>query len=169
MYDEIDECLRQCDGPRAYQLIKELQDKGRTSNGELEYRLAQACYILSNFCLSDKNERYLLLEEAYLSCKSARKREVTNDEVSKWSAIVTGALIELDDLTDSEQVFYVKEFKEYLDEALAGPPDPSVYHMNGRFCYRVRHIHSFLDWKVHLCECELNASLTWKQPDVPDL
>lgn len=38
----------------------------KRANAELEYRLAHACYILSNFCLSEEEKRYRLLEEGYL-------------------------------------------------------------------------------------------------------
>ncbi|VDK89296.1 unnamed protein product [Litomosoides sigmodontis] len=137
MYNEIDECLNEYDGRQAYQLIKEIKTKEKEGSVELEYRLAHACYILSNFCLSKENERYQLLYEAYLSCKWAWKLEPRNAEVLKWSAIISGTLAELKNLSDSERVTYVREFKKFLDEALTTPPDSSIYHMNGRFCYRI--------------------------------
>uniref|UniRef100_A0A044U5D6 Uncharacterized protein n=1 Tax=Onchocerca volvulus TaxID=6282 RepID=A0A044U5D6_ONCVO len=111
-------------------------------NAELACRLAHACYILSNFRLSKENERYRLLEEAYQLCKMTYKPESKNAELLKWSAIIIGILAELESLNHTERVVYMKEFKEFLDKALACTPDASVYHMNGRFCYRVRH--SFL-------------------------
>ncbi|CAG9534208.1 unnamed protein product [Cercopithifilaria johnstoni] len=114
-----------------------MKSEDKRENAELEYRLAHACYILSNFCLSKENERYHLLEEAYLSCKSAYIPESKNAEILKWSAIITGTLAELNDLSDFERMTYVREFKKFLDEALTGPPDSSVYHMHGRFCYRM--------------------------------
>ncbi|VBB33090.1 unnamed protein product [Acanthocheilonema viteae] len=72
-----------------------------------------------------------------MSCKSAYELNSNNAEILKWCAIITGTLAELRNLNDCERVIYVKEFKTYLDEALAGEPDSSVYHMNGRFCYRM--------------------------------
>ncbi|KAM3717977.1 Regulator of microtubule dynamics protein [Dirofilaria immitis] len=137
MYDAIDEYLDQYDGQHAYDLIKKMISENEMMNVEIAYRHAHACYILSNFCLSNEDERYRLLEEAYHSCKMACKLKSNNAEILKWSAIITGILAELKSLNHDERVVYMKEFKEFLNEALIYTSDSSVYHMNGRFCYRM--------------------------------
>uniref|UniRef100_A0A0R3RZA5 TPR_REGION domain-containing protein n=1 Tax=Elaeophora elaphi TaxID=1147741 RepID=A0A0R3RZA5_9BILA len=157
-YDEIDKCLDQYDGQQAYQLIKEMMSKDKAlPNAELQYRLAHACYILSNFCHSDRDKCYRLLEEAYASCKSAYESKVKSDEILKWCAVITGVLAELQDLSDFDRITYLREFKKFLDEALTGKPDASVYHMNGRFRYRVRHS-PFHSLAKNLFLCEFNMA-----------
>ncbi|CAG9530167.1 unnamed protein product [Cercopithifilaria johnstoni] len=72
-----------------------------------------------------------------MTCKSAYRTGSKNAEVLKWSAIITGTLAEIKDISDFERVAYVRDFKKFLEEALTIKPDSSVYHMNGRFCYRM--------------------------------
>uniref|UniRef100_A0A915PTE7 Uncharacterized protein n=1 Tax=Setaria digitata TaxID=48799 RepID=A0A915PTE7_9BILA len=156
MYGAVDKYLEEYDGQQAYELVKKMISEKEETNVGLECRLAHACYILSNFCLSKEDDRCHLLEEekpksvdyfthialdhyysAYAACKIAYETEPKNTEVLKWSAIITGTLAELSSLSSVERVAYAQEFKKFLDQALVCSPDSSVYHMKGRFCYRM--------------------------------
>ncbi|VDM41248.1 unnamed protein product [Toxocara canis] len=135
MFAEIDEYLEEYEGDKAYEAAKKLMMGGQFDEVGLCYRLAQACYIRSNNCYKNVEQRKAILSEAHEACKKAYELDARNANVLKWCSIVTGSLAEI--TNGREKIELGCEFKGYLDEAMKVAPDSSIYHMRGRFAYEV--------------------------------
>lgn len=156
----VDYHLDNYDGVKAYEELISLKDDKTSNDIGLNWRLAYACYILSN-CSKEEEQRRAHLEEGkyyidYANCSSSNQKVDINNlflgheyivkaysqapddpKVLHWAPIVTGSLAEVASGI-RERIKYGHEFKKYIDEAITKlPPNFAFYHMRGRFRYEV--------------------------------
>ncbi|GMR44300.1 hypothetical protein PMAYCL1PPCAC_14495, partial [Pristionchus mayeri] len=130
--ESVDQMLDNYNGQEAYEALSKME---RTS--EVEWRLANAIYILTND-INDPKERRNKLTQGFELAKSAFEKDPTNAEAAKQAAILVGSLSESASNT-LEQMKLGAQFKKYLDLTMDLDPEPDmvVLHMRGRFSFKV--------------------------------
>ncbi|GMS80135.1 hypothetical protein PENTCL1PPCAC_2310, partial [Pristionchus entomophagus] len=148
--ESVDQMLENYNGREAYEALSKME---RTSG--VEWRLANAIYILTND-IEDPKERRNQLNQGFELAKSAFEKDPTNSDAAKQAAILVGTLSESAS-NSLEQMKLGAQFKKYLDHTIALDPEPDmvVLHMRGRFSFKV----ASLSWLERTMACKVLNSI----------
>ncbi|GMR39928.1 hypothetical protein PMAYCL1PPCAC_10123, partial [Pristionchus mayeri] len=146
----VDQMLDNYNGQEAYEVLSKME---RTS--EVEWRLANAIYILTND-ITDPKERLNKLSQGFELAKSSFEKDPTSADAAKQAAMLVGSLSESAS-NPLEQMKLGAQFKRYLDHTIALEPEPDmvVLHMRGRFSFKV----ASLGWMERTMACKILNSL----------
>uniref|UniRef100_A0A7E4VTN5 TPR_REGION domain-containing protein n=1 Tax=Panagrellus redivivus TaxID=6233 RepID=A0A7E4VTN5_PANRE len=160
-FTEVDYFINEYSGQNAYEGLLLLKDDSNKDDVGLNYRLANACYILAN-CSKEWEQRKAYLLEGYGYIKTAYANEPTNTEVLHWAPIITGSLSENCTAT-KERIQFGHEFKKYIDQAISLlPPEFALLHMRGRFRYEVASL-SFVERNLAMLFFGTPPSASYKE------
>uniref|UniRef100_A0AC34QL94 Uncharacterized protein n=1 Tax=Panagrolaimus sp. JU765 TaxID=591449 RepID=A0AC34QL94_9BILA len=135
-FELADSFLDNYNGIQAYETLLGMRNESTQDDVGLNWRLAHACYILSN-CSQAEEQRRAYLQEGHQYIVEAYKIAPEDPKVLHWAPIVTGSLAETA-ATTKDRIRIGHEFKKYIDEAIEKlPPEFAFFHMRGRFRYEV--------------------------------
>ncbi|GMT21133.1 hypothetical protein PFISCL1PPCAC_12430, partial [Pristionchus fissidentatus] len=148
--ESVDQMLDNYNGQEAYEALSKME-----RSSEVEWRLANAIYFLSND-IEDAKERRAKITEGFEFAKSAFEKDPSNAEAAKQAAILVGTLSEMAS-GSLEQMKLGAQFKKYLDHTIALNPEPDmvILHMRGRFSFAV----ASLSWLERTMACKVLNSL----------
>ncbi|GMT11090.1 hypothetical protein PFISCL1PPCAC_2387, partial [Pristionchus fissidentatus] len=148
--ENVDQMLDNYNGQEAFEALSKMD-----RSSEVEWRLANAIYILSND-IEDAAERRDKINEGFELAASAFEKDPTNAEAAKQAAMLVGTLSEMAS-NPLEQMKFGAQFKKFLDHTieLAPEPDMVVLHMRGRFSFAI----ASLSWLERTMACRVFNTL----------